>query len=74
MTFFNPSLAAVDPPPDLALEPGQCATARQAETPRSFGTAVAAESSAGLALAVAAFRTRTNLNELRADFVAGMTH
>jgi len=76
MTFFNPSLAAVDPPPDLALETWTVrATARQAETSRSFGSTVAAGIFLlGLALAVAAFRTRTNLNELRADFVAGVTH
>jgi len=83
--FFDPSLVAVDPPDDLPLrqwrvtvsaagDPAHASAVVGADRTLALTTAAAIAFGFGLLLTGRALRDRATLAELRADFVASVTH
>ena len=83
--FFDPSLVALDVPPDLPLrqwtvrvsaagDPGYAYARQGAERTVIVTTAAAVAFGFGLLLAARALRASARLAQLRADFVASVTH
>jgi two-component system phosphate regulon sensor histidine kinase PhoR len=83
--FFDPALVAVDPPNDLPIrpwtvrvnadgEPAHASALRGADRTLFVTTTAAIAFGLGLLLAGRALRASANLAQLRADFVASVTH
>lgn len=83
--FFDPALVAVDPPDDLPLrrwtvrvsaadDPAHASAVVGADRTLALTTAAAIAFGFGLLLTGRALRDRATLAELRADFVASVTH